>query len=252
MGLFFRKKRSLFRFRKKEKKKKVFHNKKGFEDVFIDQKTGLKTFGSYVDLTLLDPRATSKNIEELVRLANDNKYYSVVVPPVFVQEAKRLVQSVSYGAIKVSSVVSFPLGNATISAKVKEIRSLVKKGADEIEICLNLHYVKSANWYMVKREIQKVVRACKKRVVKLVIETCYLTVEEMERILKIAMKSRVDYIMTSTGYAPIGATVEVVERLSSLSNGQVGIKASGGIKTKLEAESFLRLGATRIGTSRII
>jgi deoxyribose-phosphate aldolase len=100
--------------------------------------------------------------------------------------------------------------------------------------------------------MSKIVRKCRKCVVKAIIETAYLSESEIEKLVKVLIRAKVDYVMTSSGYAPLGSTVELIEKLSSLSANKIGIKASGGIKTRLDAESFIRLGATRIGTSRIL
>ena len=251
MGLFSRRKRGFFSSRRAEKEKKKKFGKADLDESFIDPSTGVRSFSSFVDLTLLDPRATQKNIEELIQVAKNQKYYCVIVPPVFVGFASSIIKNNNY-PLRVGSVVGFPLGHSTTSSKIRETKKLVKAGADEIEVSLNLHYVKCGDYSSVKFELSRIVKAAKKRVVKVILETCYLTNEEIEKVLRICVRSKVQFVMTSSGYAPIGATVESIEKLSLLSDGKIGVKASGGIKTRLEAESFLRLGATRIGTSRII
>lgn len=236
----------------KKLKRKLFKNKKGFHDMSAGGLVGVDSFGARVDFTLLDPRTTLKDIEELCNIASKNGYYSVVVPPVFVKYAKDYIQNNLSGSVLVGSVVGFPLGNVSTAGKIQEAKSLIKAGADEIEVSINLSAVKMGDYQTVKYELAKIARICRKCVVKAIFETAYLEDGEIEKLVKICIKSKVDYIMTSSGYAPIGATLETVEKLFSLSGGKIGIKASGGIKTRMDAESYLRLGAVRIGTSRII
>ena len=232
----------------KKIKHKLFRNKKGFSDNSL----GVKTIESCVDFTLLDPRTTDKDVVELMKIAAKNQYYSVVVPPVFVSFAKNYIENHLSGSLLVGSVVGFPLGNISTKGKICEVKNLIKAGADEIEVSLDISMVKMGEFGGLRAEISRIVRAAKRRVVKVVLETAYLTEAEIEKVVKICDKSKVDYVMTSSGYAPLGATLENVEKLVTLASGRMGVKASGGIKTRIDAESFLRIGASRIGTSRII
>ena len=255
MGLFLRRKASDRKLEKREKKnrKKWFISKKGFDDTLSQSKTNKpNSFGSFVDFTLLDPRATARDIEDLCYIAYKNQYYAVIVPPVFVSLAKRIIESKYSGAIKVGSVVGFPLGNSLSKSKIYDTKMLIKEGADEIDVSISVSAVKMSEYNLIKAELSRIVRIAKKKVVKAIIETSYLTEQEIERLVKIAIKAKCDFVMTSSGYAPLGANIELVEKLSRFADGKIGIKASGGVKTKLEAESFLRLGASRIGTSRIL
>jgi len=231
----------------------LFDQSKEFEDVFD---AGMGAFNSYsgvVDFTLLDPRTTTRDIEDLCNIAYKNKYYSVVVPPIFVEFARKYVDEKLSGALKVCSVVGFPLGNVTTKGKIAEAKKIIKSGADEIEVVINISAVKENDYRLIKSEMSRIVRLNRKILVKAILETAYLTMEEIEKVVKVLVKTRVDYIMTSTGYAPIGATEEIVEKLSNLTDRtNVQIKAAGGVKSKAQAENFIRLGASRIGTSRII
>ena len=252
MSVFSRRKKIEKKFEKKERKKKSFFSKKRFEDVNNYKESLENSFGAFVDFTLLDPRTTRDDIDELCSIAYKNKYYCVIGPPMFVSYAKKLINDNYSGAIKVGSVVGFPLGNTSSKSKIYEVKQLIKDGADEIDVMVNLSLVKMSEYNMLRAELNRISRIAKKITLKVVIENAYLTDAEIERLVKIIIKSKADYIMTSTGYAPAGATVELVEKLYNLASNKIGIKAAGGIKTRLDAESFIRLGASRIGTSRII
>jgi len=254
MSIFSRRKKQEAKFEKREKKNKMkwFSNRKGFNDVSGYRENLTDTFGACIDFTLLDPRTTKGDIDELLSIAFKKKYYSVVVPPMFVSYAKKISIEKYSGSIKIGSVVGFPLGNIPLKAKIYETKQLINDGADEIEVMINLSLVKMGDFASIRAELNRISKICRKRTLKIIIENAYLTDAEIEKLVKIIIKSKADYIMTSTGYAPIGATIELIEKLYSLASDKIGIKASGGVKTRLEAESFIRLGASRIGTSRIL
>ena len=226
--------------------------KVGYDDMF--DASALNSYSSVIEFTLLDPRATTKDIQDLCNIAYKNKYYGVVVPPCFVSYARAYIDDKLSGALKLITVVGFPLGNGLTKSKVVETKLAIKNGADEIDVMINLSYAKMGDYNALRNEMSKVVRAGKKATIKAIIETAYLSSdEEMQKVVKTLIKSRVDFIKTSTGYAPIGATEEVVEKLASmLDKSGVMLKASGGVRSKAQAENLIRLGASRIGTSRIL
>ena len=235
--------------KKAEKKLKKKIKKEGIPD-HLD--IGVKILESYVDFTLLDPRATDKDIVELINIAAKNRYHAVVVPPVFVSFAKEYIQNKFEGKLDVVSVVGFPLGHTTTKAKIVEAKNLARAGADEIEVSLDISMVKMGNYSTLKSELSKVVRAAKHKTVGVVLETAYLDDAEIEKVVKICIKAKADYVMTSSGYAPIGATLENVERIVLFADNRISVKAAGGVKTRMDAESFVRIGASRVGTSRIL
>lgn len=251
MSIFSRRKKLEEKFEKKERKKKLFSSPKEFDDRAVRESLS-NSFNACIDFTLLDPRTTKKDIDELCSIAYKNQYYSVIVPPMFATYTKSVITERYSGAIKVGSVVGFPLGNISSKAKILEVKQLVKDGVDEVEVMINLSFVKMGDFSTLRAELNRISRICRKKTLKVILENAYLNDAEIEKLVKIIIKSKADYIMTSTGYAPIGATVELVEKLYNLASGKIGIKASGGIKTRLDAESFVRIGASRIGTSRII
>ena len=138
--------------------------------------------------------------------------------------------------------------------KTNEIiaKQILKDGADEIDVVVNIGKIKEGDYQYIKRELLSVVKAAKHMIVKVIIETCYLTKEEIKQVSKICEKIKVDYIKTSTGFGTQGATVEDVMLIKDCVKGKVGIKASGGIRTREQAEELVRAGATRLGSSRTI
>lgn len=219
----------------------------------LAQEGVVKSFSSCIDFTLLDARATERDVENLMNIAYKNKYYSVVVNPIFVGFAKRYIVNRLSSALKLATVIGFPLGNTYTKTKIVEAKKAIKDGADELDVCICMTAVKHNDYSYVTRELSKIVRISRKVVVKAIIETAYLDPAELEKVVKACIKARVDYIQTSTGYAPIGATEEVVEKICSLcEKSKTQVKAAGGIKSKPQADNMLRCGATRIGTSRIL
>jgi len=212
-----------------------------------------QSFSTGIDFTLLDPRATTKDIESLVSIAFKNKYYACVVSPSLVKFTRNLIDLKYSSALKVATVVGFPLGNNTTKTKIREAKEAIKSGAHEVAVVVNIGKIKEGDLGFVRSELARICRLSRKVLFKAIIETAYLTQEEIEKVVHACVKARVDMIETSTGYAPLGADAETVEKISNLiSKSGVMIKASGGIKTKAQAENLLRVGASRIGTSRII
>ena len=204
------------------------------------------------DFTLLDPRAVSKDIQTLVNIAVKNQYFAVCVNPVNVLLAKNYVITSTRNDIKVVSVIGFPLGANTLQTKVNEAKQAISDGADELDVVINISKIKENDYGYVKNELSRIVRIAHGRVVKAIIETCYLTRDEIKEVCKVCLKSKVDYIKTSSGYGTGGATVDDVLLIKEVVKDKCLIKASGGIKTKAQAEELIRAGAQRIGTSRIL
>ncbi|MEG1582254.1 MAG: deoxyribose-phosphate aldolase [Clostridia bacterium] len=212
----------------------------------------IKNIESIVDFTLLIPTATYKDIEKLCNIAYKNKYYSVCVNPVNVQFAKKYIDENFDGAVKICSVVGFPLGENTIETKVFEMKQALCDGASEIDVVACISRIKMGDYDYLKKELSRLVRSCKKAVIKVIIETCYLNRDEIAKVSRVCAKCKVDYVKTSTGFGTAGASPEDVELISNSVDNKCGVKASGGIKTKEDAIILVRAGATRIGTSREI
>ena len=203
---------------------------------------------STVDHTLLSQTATWAEIKEI---CDDGIKYgtaSVCIPPSFVKRAKEYVGD----QLKICTVIGFPNGYMTTAAKFFEAEDAVKNGADEIDMVINLGWLKSKNYDALLKEIQAVKIACGNKVLKVIIETCLLTESEKIQMCQIVSASGADFIKTSTGFSAGGATKEDIALFKKHVDPHVKIKAAGGISSLEDAQEFLNLGAERLGTSRIV
>ena len=202
----------------------------------------------HVDHTLLKPESTWADIR---RICDEGMQYhtaSVCIPPAFVRRAAEYVQ----GGVKICTVIGFPNGYATSAVKAFEAADAVANGVDEIDMVINIGLAKEHDWAGVEDEIRRVKDACGGRVLKVIIETCLLTEEEKIALAGVVSRSGADYIKTSTGFSAGGATPEDVALLRAHCAPELKIKAAGGIATLADGENYLRLGADRLGTSRIV
>lgn len=207
---------------------------------------------SMVDFTLLDARATFSDLEKLCDIAYKNEYYSVCVNPANVAFVSGYIHSNFDGKLKVASVVGFPLGANLIDIKALEAKQAIADGADEIDFVINVGMVKSGNFEYVKNEIMKMRKITKKHILKVILETCYLTENEIVKLCGICAKAKVNFVKTSTGFGTGGATESVVSLMQNALKGKCRIKASGGIRTRAQAIAMINFGASRIGTSHIL
>ena len=203
---------------------------------------------SHVDHTLLKQEARWEDIQKIVEEGIHYGCASVCIPPSYVKQAAEYAQ----GKVKVCTVIGFPNGYNTTAVKCFEARNAVDSGADEIDMVVNLGWVKDGLYGQVLEEIRSVKFSCGEHVLKVIIETCLLTQEEKERLCRVVSESGADYIKTSTGFSTGGATREDVALLREHTAPQVKVKAAGGISSKEDAEDFLALGADRLGTSRLV
>ncbi|MDZ4229339.1 MAG: deoxyribose-phosphate aldolase [Patescibacteria group bacterium] len=195
-----------------------------------------------IDHTLLKPTATKAEIINLCREAGKFKFWSVCVNPVWVKLAKQQ-------GVRVTSVIGFPLGANTLAVKVAEAQQAIKDGADELDAVMNLSWLKMGKVEDLKLGLKTFASACQGRVVKIIIETCYLTDKEKVLAAKLVKQSGADFVKTSTGFGSSGATVADVKLLRKVVGPDFGVKASGGIKTKAQALALIKAGANRLGTS---
>jgi len=203
---------------------------------------------SMVDHTLLLQTSTW---EEIRALCDDAIHYgtaSVCIPPCFVQQAKEYVGD----QMKICTVIGFPNGNHTTATKVFETIDAVNNGADEIDMVINVGMLKAKNYDYVLNEIREIKDACGDKILKVIIETCLLTDEEKIRMCEIVTESGADFIKTSTGFSTGGATFDDIALFAEHVGEKVKIKAAGGISSMEDAEKFIALGASRLGTSRIV
>lgn len=203
---------------------------------------------SKVDHTLLKVDATWEEIREIIDDGIKYKTASVCIPASFVKDAKAYAR----GRTKVCTVIGFPNGYSTTAVKCFEAEDAVQNGADEIDMVINVGYVKEGRYDDILSEINEVKKACRGRLLKVIIETCLLTDEEIVRMCEVINTSDADYIKTSTGFSTEGANLKVVKLMNeNISQGKC-IKAAGGIKNLEDASAFLDAGAHRLGTSRIV
>ena len=208
----------------------------------------LKEILTHCDHTLLKQECTWEQIKEVCD--DGMKYHcaSVCIPPCYVRRANEYVGE----RLKICTVIGFPNGYSTPAVKAFEAENAVRHGADEIDLVINIGWVKSQRWDRLLEEIRGVKEACRGRILKVIIETCLLTDEEKIRMCEIVTQAGADYIKTSTGFSAAGATREDVKLFGAHVGPGVRIKAAGGIATLQDAEDFLTLGADRLGTSRIV
>jgi deoxyribose-phosphate aldolase len=200
----------------------------------------------YIDHTNLNRSAQSYEIEKLCKEAKKYNFASVCVHPCYIEKAKKLLKGTD---VSVCTVIGFPLGMNTTETKVFETKDALSKGADEIDMVINVAALKEGKKAYVKDEISKIREVTKGKILKVIIEECCLTEEEIVTITKICNECKVDFIKTSTGFAEHGATMEAVHIIRENKKEEIGIKASGGIRDYATAKKFIEAGATRIGTS---
>jgi len=203
---------------------------------------------SMVDHTLLAQTATWEEIRALCDDAMTYKTASVCIPPCYVKRAADYVQ----GKLAICTVIGFPNGNTTTAAKVFEAKEAIANGAKEIDMVINIGMLKAGDTDYVLEEIRALKAACGALVLKVIIETCLLTDEEKVTMCKLVTEAGADFIKTSTGFSKGGATFDDVALFARHVGPNVRIKAAGGISSIADAERFVELGASRLGTSRII
>lgn len=203
---------------------------------------------SHVDHTLLSVDCTEKQILALCDEGIKYGTASVCIPPSFVEGAARYAA----GRVPICTVIGFPNGYNASSVKAYEASNAVSRGADELDMVINVAALKSHDYAAVERDIAEVRAACAGKVLKVIIEACLLTDEEKRLLCDICASVGADYIKTSTGFSVGGATVEDVRLLSSCCKGGLKVKAAGGISTLEQAQALLAAGASRLGTSRLV
>ena len=200
----------------------------------------------YIDHTILKATASSSDVQKLCEEAIEHKFYSVCVNGCYVADAKHLLQGTD---VKVAAVVGFPLGAMTTAAKVFEAKEAVENGASEIDMVINVAKLKDGEFEYVENEIRQIKEAIGDNVLKVIIETCYLTDEEKVKACELSLVAKADFVKTSTGFGTGGATYEDVKLMKSVVGDNAKVKASGGVRDKETAEKYVELGAERLGTS---
>lgn len=208
-----------------------------------------QTILNHIDHTALEATATQADIRRLCEEACRYGCASVCIPPVYVSEADAWRKAAGE-ALSICTVIGFPLGYQTTALKVIETTQAVNDGADEIDMVINLGMVKNGDWTAVTNELTAVRVASKGRILKVIIETCYLTETEKIRLCGLVTEIKADYIKTSTGFGSAGATLADIELFKKHIGPEVKIKAAGGIRTIEDMIAYLAAGCDRIGSSR--
>lgn len=210
----------------------------------MDVRDILKT----VDHTLLATTATWSDIQTMLDDAIAYKTASACIPASYVKQAAEYVA----GKLAICTVIGFPNGYSTTASKVFECQDAIKNGADEIDMVINLTDVKNGKFDAIEAEIRQIKEVCQDHILKVIVETCQLTKDELIELCGVVTRSGADFIKTSTGFSTAGATFEDVSLMAEHVDPKVKIKAAGGISSLEDAERFINLGASRLGTSRII
>lgn len=219
-------------------------------DSSLNPPNGLANLAQYIEHTNLSPTLTISDIDRLVDEAKQHSFFGICVPPFWVKRAQREIGTASIALV---TVAGFPLGYNMTETKLDEIKRAIENGADEIDVVLNVTSFKTGiPW--TKIEIAKCTRLAHdhQKLIKVIIETAYLSDTEIETACKLCADAGADFVKTSTGFAPTGARTEHVKIMRRALPPTVGVKASGGIRTREFAEELIEAGATRIGTSSSI
>ena len=200
-----------------------------------------------IDHTVLKATTTKEDVIKVCKEAKEHNFFSVCINPTHIELAKKELEG---SDVKVCTVIGFPLGANTPEVKAFETKDAIAKGADEVDMVINIGALKDKNYDLLERDIKAVVDAANKEaLVKVIIETCYLTDEEKKIACEIAVKAGTDYVKTSTGFGTGGSTPEDIKLMRDTVGPEIGVKASGGVRCKADAEAVINAGASRIGAS---
>ncbi len=207
-----------------------------------------------IDHTLLNPAAVPAEIERLCKEAVDYGFFSVCVNPSYVSYANNFIKQIHKhkNDVKITTVVGFPLGASTLESKCFEAKDAVKNGADEIDMVINIGRLKNGDISYVRSEIAAVKNCIGQGILKVILETCLLTKEEIATAAELAVGGGADFVKTSTGFSAGGALKEDVELIAKTVSGRAGVKASGGIRTYEAAIKMINAGANRLGLSNSV
>ena len=205
----------------------------------------------YIDHTMLKAYAQEKDIIKLCDEADKYKFKSVCINPCYISLVKSYLEKLK-STVKICTVVGFPLGQNTIETKTFEAQNAINNGAEEIDMVINIGALLDKKFEYIEKEISDIRKICEGKILKVIIETCYLDEGNIKIMTEICNKLNVDYIKTSTGFGTRGASENDVIIMNKYKNNKLQIKASGGISDKKVAEKMIELGATRLGTSKSI
>lgn len=199
----------------------------------------------YIDQTVLKGGTRWEDVQKVCDEAKQNHFPAVCIPPCFVKEAHAYLLNSN---VKIATVVGFPFGNTTTEVKVFETKQAIENGAEEIDMVINIGWLKSGLYYLVGNEIRDIRKACEGKVLKVIVETGYLTEDEIRKVTDVVDHAGADFIKTSTGFGPRGASIRDVELFKEVSK-RLKIKAAGGVRDHESAVNYIKMGVSRIGTS---
>ena len=208
----------------------------------------IETILNKCDHTLLAQTSTWEQIKQILDDGIKYKTASACIPPYFVKKAKEYAKD----DLQICTVIGFPNGYNTVEVKVAETKQAIADGADEIDMVINICALKDGDYDYVLDEIKQIKKACADKILKVIIETCLLTDDEKVKMCELVTEAKADYIKTSTGFSKAGATFEDIELFAKNIGKDVKMKAAGGISSLEDAEKFINLGASRLGTSRVV
>ncbi|MDR5591915.1 deoxyribose-phosphate aldolase [Christiangramia sp. SM2212] len=200
----------------------------------------------YIDHTYLKPTAISEDIKKLCDEALEYSFYAVCVNSSYVKLAKDHLED---SEVKIAATIGFPLGASSSASKVCEAENCINDGADEIDMVINIGFLEDGKFDEVQKEILEIKKAIGDKILKVIIETGYLSETEIEKASELAMKAKADFVKTSTGFGERGASLEDIRIMKKVVGDKLKIKASGGIRDRKTAEEYIALGVDRIGTS---
>lgn len=215
-----------------------------------------KKFAHYLDLADHSPTTTEHNVKKLCHAVLEYNFNSAFINPCYIHLAKKLFKENDHPAKTVGTVISFPLGQETMSMKLTSIREAIKLGVDELDTSLNVAFIKEARWEKCLEEMLEIVETAREEhpniIVKFIPETGYLTQFEIQRTAELMVQAGTDFFKTCSGMGPRGATIEDVRLVRQAVGDQIKIKVAGGIATYQQAHAFIQAGADRIGTSKAV
>lgn len=211
-------------------------------------KYSIEQLARMIDHTYVKAFATQ---EDMIRLCEEAKQYHFAMAAINSCQSEFVSQQLKDTDIHTGAAISFPLGQTTLEVKLFEVQDAIDKGADEIDYVINLTKVKAKDWDYIQNEMKEITELSHKyhKIIKVILETAYLKKEEIQKLCEIAIEVKPDFVKTSTGFDPEGATIENIQLMKSICQDQVQVKASGGIRDAKTFKAMIKAGATRIGTS---
>jgi deoxyribose-phosphate aldolase len=201
---------------------------------------------NYIDHTLLKANATEADILQLCEEAKKHNFYAICVNSCYVAVAKECLKT---SKVKLAATIGFPLGASSLNAKIEESRSAIRDGAEELDMVMNIGFFKEGKYEIVRSEIEAIKKAIGDKILKVIIETCYLDDDEIRMASELVMNAGADFVKTSTGFGSRGASLDDIKQMKEAVGDKVKIKASGGIRDAKTAKEYINLGVSRIGTS---